>query len=99
MGKRTRFQKVNNSQGAFAVSCGIVNQQSAGQQEISGKKNPGSAVVNATWVAVSGRRNYVDSSATQIQMGNPVGPISETEKRSNSPKSMGTIWTDGRDAN
>jgi hypothetical protein len=33
---------------------------------------------------VSGRRNYVYSSATQIQMSNPVRPISETEKRSNS---------------
>src|SRR6266496_1930901 len=84
-GERTRFQKVDNPQRAFAVRGGIFNQQSARHQEISGKKNPGSAVVKShVGLVVSGRRNYVHSSATQIQMGNLAGPISETEKRSNS---------------
>ena len=40
MGERPRLQKLPNSQGAFAVSCGIFNQQSARQKEISGKKSP-----------------------------------------------------------
>src|SRR6266496_3543258 len=85
VGERTRLQKVDYPQGAFAVRCGIFNQQSARQQEISGKKNPRS-VVGKYHVGrvVSGRRNYVHSSVNQIQMGNPVGPVSETEERSNS---------------
>jgi len=86
MGEQTRLQKVDNSQGAFMVSRGpVFNQQSAGHQKISRKKNPGSAVVKChVRLVVSGRRNYVHSSAAQIHMGNPVGPVSETEERSNS---------------
>src|SRR6266404_5654038 len=85
MGEWTRPQKIDNSQGALAVSGGIFNQQSARHQEISGKKNPGSVVVKCyVGLVVSGRRNYVHSSATQIQVGNPVRPVSETEERSNS---------------
>jgi len=100
MGERTRFQKVDNPQGAFVVRGGIFNQQSAGHQKISRKKNPGSAVVKChVGLVVSGRRNYVHSSVTQIQMGNPVRPVSETEERSNSLQIYGTIWTDGSDAN
>src|SRR6266480_8047481 len=77
MGERTHLQKLDNSQGALPVSCGIFNQQSARHQEISGKKNPGSAVVKChVCRVVSGRRNYVHSSAAQIHMCNPVGPIS-----------------------
>jgi len=34
-------------------------------------------------LVVSGRRNYVHSSATQIHMRNPVGPVREAEERSN----------------
>ena len=45
MRKRTRLQKVDNPQRTVVVSCGIVNQQPARHQEISGKKNAGSAVV------------------------------------------------------
>src|SRR6266700_2662092 len=85
VGERTRFQKVDNPQGAFVVRGGIFDQQSARHQEISGKKNPGSAVVKChVGRVVSGRRNYVHNSATQIQMSNPVGPVSESEERSNS---------------
>src|SRR4030095_2864188 len=85
VGKRTRLQKVDNPQRAFAVSCGVVNQQSGRHQKISRKKNSGSVVVkcHVGWV-VSGRRNYVYSSATQIQVSNSVRPVSETVKRSNS---------------
>ena len=90
MGERTRFQKVDNPQGAFVVRGGIFNQQSAGHQEISRKKNPGSPVVKChVGPFVSGRRNYVHSSAAQIQMGNSVGPASETVKRSNSVEIYG----------
>ncbi len=85
MRERTRFEKVDNPQGAFVVSRGIFDQQSARQQKISGKKNRGSAIVKChVRRMVSGRRNYVHSSAAQIQMGNPGGPVSETEERSNS---------------
>src|SRR6266480_3447500 len=85
MGERPRLQKLDHPQGAFVVGCGIFNQQSARHQEISRKNNPGSAVVKRyVGLVVSGRGNYVHSSAAQIQMGNPVGPISETEERSNS---------------
>src|SRR6266550_4824542 len=85
VGERTRLQKVDNPQSALMVRGGIFNQQSAGHQKISRKKNPGSAVVKChVGLAVSGRRDYVYSSVTQIQMGNPVGPVSETEERSNS---------------
>src|ERR1700720_4793019 len=85
MGKRTRLQKIDNPQSAVVVSRGIFNQQSARQQKISGKKNPGSAVVKYhVRPVMSGRRNYVYSSAAQVQMGNPVGPVSETEECSNS---------------
>ena len=85
MGKRPRLQKVDNPQSAFVVSCRIFNQQSARHQEISGKKNPGSAVIKRhVGLVVSRRGNYVDSAAAQVQMGNPVGPVSETEERSNS---------------
>src|SRR5260370_8443425 len=85
MDKRTRLQKVNNPQGTFTVRCGIFNQQSTREQKISRKKNPGSVVVKChVGRVVSGRRNYVHSSATQIEMGNSVGPVSETVKRSNS---------------
>src|SRR6266404_2679003 len=85
VGEWTRLQKVDNPQGAFVVSGGIFNQQSARHQKISRKKNPSSVVVECqVRLVVSGRRNYVHSSATQIQMGNPVGPVSETEERSNS---------------
>ena len=67
------------------VRRGIFNQQSAGHQKISRKKNPGSVVVEChVRRVVSRRRNYVYSSVTQIQMGNLVGPVSETEERSNS---------------
>src|SRR5215470_7831616 len=84
-GKRTRLQKVDNSPSTLTVRCGVFNQQSARHQKISRKKNPGSAVVKCHMGrVVSGRRNYVDSSAAQIQMGNFVGPIGEPEKRSNS---------------
>ena len=85
VGERTRLQKLDNSQGAFAVSCGIFNQQSARHQKISRKKNPRSAVVKChVGRVVSRSRNYVHSSATQIHMGNSIWPISETEERSNS---------------
>src|SRR5467141_1803533 len=85
MGERTRFQKVDNPQAAFVVRRGIFNQQSAGHQKISRKKNPGSVVVEChVRRVVSGRRNYVYSSAAQIQMGYSIGPVSETEERSNS---------------
>src|SRR5258708_3179112 len=85
MGKRTRLQKIDNAQGTFAVRCGVLNQQSARHQKIPRKKNPGSVVVKChVGRVVSGRRNYVHSSATQIEMGNSVGPVSETVKRSNS---------------
>src|SRR5437762_10044773 len=67
MGKRTRLQKVENPQGAFVVSCGIFNQQSARQQKIPRKKNPGSAVVKRhLGLAVSRRGNYVHSAAALI---------------------------------
>src|SRR2546430_9061731 len=83
MGKRPRLQKVDNPQSAFVVSCRIFNQQSARHQEISGKKNPGSAVIKRhVGLVVSRRGNYVDGAAAQVQMGNPVGPVSETEERS-----------------
>src|SRR5215470_6509941 len=92
MGKRTRLQKVDNSQGTFAIRSGVFDEQSARQQKISRKKNPGSAVVKCHVSRVVTRRgNYVDSSATQIQMGNFVRPISETEKRFN------TLQIDGHD--
>src|SRR4030095_14457916 len=85
MGKRTRLQKLDNPPGAFVVSPGIFNQQSTRQEEISRKKNPRSVVVEChVRRVVSRRRNYVHSSVAQIQMGNPVGPVSETEERSNS---------------
>src|SRR4029077_11016262 len=85
MGKRTRLQKVDNPQGAFVIRRGVCNQQPARHQKISRKKNPGSVVVKRQVCrVVSRRRNYVDSSATQIQMGNFVGPIRETVKRFNS---------------
>ena len=47
MGKRTRLQKVDNSQIAFAVRGAIFNQQSARPQKISRKENPGSVVVKS----------------------------------------------------
>jgi hypothetical protein len=85
MRKRTGLQKVDNPKGAFPVSSGVVNEQSGRHQKIAGKKNPGSLVVKRhVSLIVSGRRNYVHSSATQIQVGNSVGPVSETEERSNS---------------
>src|ERR1700747_841109 len=84
MGKRTCLQKVDNPQGTFPIRCGVLNQQSARQQEISRKKNPGSVVVKRyVGRVVSGRRNYVHSAAAKVQMRNPVGPVSETEERSN----------------
>src|SRR4029453_14753276 len=85
MGKRTRLEKLDHPPGAFVVSGGISNQQSTRQGEISGKKNPRSVVVECqVRPVVSRRRNYVHSSGAQIQVGNPVGPVSETEKRLNS---------------
>src|SRR5881397_3625423 len=86
MGKRTRLQKINNPPGAFAVhGGGIFNQQPTRHQKISREKNSGSGVVKChVGRVVSGRRNYVYSSTTQIQMRNPVGPVSETEEGSNS---------------
>src|SRR6476659_9636117 len=84
MGERTCLQKVDNPQGTFTVRCGIFNQQSTREQKIPRKKNPCSVVVKChVGRVVSGRRNYVDSSITQVQMGNSVGPVSETEERSN----------------
>src|SRR6266576_2994061 len=85
-----RLQKVDNPQRAFAVRCAVVNQQSARHQKISRKKNPGSVVVKSqVGLVVPGRRNYVDNAATQIQMSNSVGPVSETVKRSNSVEVYG----------
>src|SRR5438132_11396707 len=90
MGERTCLQKVGNSQGALVVSGDVFNQQPARQQEISGKKNSCSVVVKCHVRRVmSRRRNYVHSSAAQLQMGNPVGPISETEEPSNSVQICG----------
>src|SRR5262249_24907454 len=84
MGKRTRLQKVDNAIGAFVIGRSVSNQQPARHQKISGKKSPCSVVVKRqVRRVVSRRRNYVDSSATQIQMGNFVGPIHETKKRFN----------------
>ncbi len=40
MAERPRLQKLANPQGAFAVSRGIFNQQSARQKEISRKRIP-----------------------------------------------------------
>src|SRR5678815_2107470 len=100
MRKRTRLQKLGNPQGAFVVSRGIFNQQSARQEEIPGKKNPCSAVVEYQVRRVVPRgRNYVDSSATQIQMGNSVGQLVKRKNARTPSKSMGTTWTDRRDAN
>src|SRR5260370_26099884 len=85
MDKRTRLQKVNNPQGTFTVRCGIFNQQSTREQKIPRKENPCSVVVKChVGRVVPGRRNYVHNSATQVQMGNSVGPVGETEERSNS---------------
>src|SRR6476659_3999978 len=85
MGERPRLQKLANPQGAFAVSCSIFNQQSARQKEISGKKNPRSVVVERhVRRVVSRRRNYIHSPAAQIDMRNPLGPVSEVEECSNS---------------
>src|SRR5207248_1392648 len=54
---------------------------SARHQKISRKKNPGSVVVKSqVGLVVPRRRNYVNSAATQIQMSNSVGTISETVK-------------------
>jgi hypothetical protein len=47
MGKRTRVQKVDNSQVAFAARGAIFNQQSARHQKTSRKENPGSVVVKS----------------------------------------------------
>ena len=85
MSKRTPLQKVDNSHCTFVMRCGVFNQQSPRQQKIARKKNPGPAVVKChVGRVVSRRRNDVDGSVTQIQMGNFVGPISETVKRFNS---------------
>ena len=85
MGERTCLQKVDHPQGTFTVRCGIFNQQSTREQKIPRKKNPCSVIVKChVGRVVSGRRNYVHNSATQVQMGNSVGPVSETEERSNS---------------
>src|SRR5467141_2432922 len=86
----TRLQKVYNPHRAFALRRSVVNQQSARHQEISRKKNSGSVVVKShVGRVVSRRRNYINSSATQSQMSNSVGPISETVKRSNSVEIYG----------
>ena len=85
MGERTRLEKIDNPQDAFVVSRGIFNQQPARQKEISGKKNPRSIVVKRdVRRVVSRRRNYIHSSASQIDMCNPIGPVSEAEECSNS---------------
>src|SRR5450432_1028789 len=85
VGERTYLQKLHNPQGAFVVSRGIVNQQSPGQQEISGKKNPRSIVVEChVCRVVSRRRNYIHNSAAQVHMCNPVRPVTEAEERSHS---------------
>ena len=85
MGERTRLEKIDNPQDAFVVSRGIFNQQSARQKEISGKKNPRSIVVKRdVRRVVSRRRNYIHSSAAQIDLCNPIGPVREAEKSSNS---------------
>src|ERR1044072_981678 len=78
------LQKIDNPLRAFAVRCSVVNQQSARHQKISRKKNPGSVVVKSqVGLVVPGRRNYVNSAATQIQVSNSIGPVSETVKRLN----------------
>src|SRR4029077_9407798 len=85
MGKRPRLQKVNNPQCAFVISRTILNYQSARQQKISRKKNAGSAIIKRdVGFVVSGRRNYVDNSVSQIHIGNSVRPVGETEERLNS---------------
>src|SRR4029078_648551 len=64
-----------------AVRRGVINQQSTRHQKISRKKNAGSVVVKSqVGLVVTGRRNYVNSATTQIQMTNSVGPVSETVK-------------------
>src|SRR6476661_5681568 len=100
MGKRTRLQKVDNSHSALVVSSGIFDQQSARHQKISRKENAGSVVVKRqVGVVMSRRGNYVHRSATQIEMGNPVGPVTKTEESSNAIQIYGTTWTDGRAVN
>src|SRR6478672_5704365 len=85
MGERPRLQKVANPQGAFLVRRGIFNQQSARQKEISGKKDPRSVIVERDVSrVVSRRRNYIHSSAAQIDVRNPIRPVSEAEECSNS---------------
>src|SRR5262249_56346776 len=84
MGKRTRLQKIDNSQGAFAVSCGVFNQQSTRQQKISRKKNGGSVVVKChVRLVVPRRGNYVHRSAASIDLRDSIRPLIETEERSN----------------
>src|SRR5262249_61276428 len=79
MGKRTRLQKIDNSQGAFAVSCGVFNQQSTRQQKISRKKNGGLAVVKChIRFFVPRRGNYVHRSCAQIHFGDAIWPLIET---------------------
>src|SRR6478752_854481 len=85
MGERTCLQKADNPQGTFTVRRGIFNQQSTREQKIPRKKNPCSVVAKChVGRVVSGRRNYVHNSLTEVQMGNSVGPVRETVRWSNS---------------
>ena len=100
MGKRTRLQKLDNPQGAFVVSRGIFNQQSAWQKEIPGKKNPCSAVVECqVGRVVSGVGITSTVRPPKSRWAIPLGQLVKPKNARTPSKSMGTIWTDGRDAN
>lgn len=72
--------EVGDAAGAGEVGIGVVDQQASRQKEVAGEQQSGVVVlVDDVGCAVARRRNHVDGSPAQIDLGMAVRPVGETK--------------------
>jgi hypothetical protein len=77
---RTLANEVGHAAGAGEVKVGVVDQQSARHEEVAGEQQSCVVVVvDDVGGTVARRRNDVDGSSAQIDLGMAVGPVGESE--------------------